>query len=294
MTSLVYQGVPIRDRNEMLCLTDMWRATGSDPSKRPVIWRGLPGKGEFIEHIALSLKVKEFDLFEIERGRKGVTWAQWQIAFAYAHYLSPEFYAWCNEAARDRMEGKAGPILPATLTAIGNVVCNVVHRELEPVHQGMADIRRDQQEIRCEIVDMKGNLIEVVERVNKLAKPAKFSKWARKQFVYVVHKRYTGLCPCCWKVKIVDEHGREIDTKSSHTDHFHGPENNKVQDGWLVCASCNYRLFRDPAFKEKAKPHFKVFQDHRFEFFGNGKHQSPRKQRQSKTVSDSKQYQMKF
>src|SRR5262245_12592921 len=109
MQELVYQGVPIGARQEMLCLTDMWRATGSDPSKRPVIWKELPGKSEFIEHIALSLKVKEFDLFEIERGRNGGTWAYWQVAFAYAHYLSPEFYAWCNEVVRDRMEGKLGP-----------------------------------------------------------------------------------------------------------------------------------------------------------------------------------------
>jgi hypothetical protein len=33
-----YLGTRIRERGEMLCLTDMLRAAGSDASKRPVEW----------------------------------------------------------------------------------------------------------------------------------------------------------------------------------------------------------------------------------------------------------------
>ena len=46
-------------------------------------------------------------LFRVTRGRNGATWAHWQIALAYAKYLSPDFHMWCNEVVRERMEGKS-------------------------------------------------------------------------------------------------------------------------------------------------------------------------------------------
>lgn len=99
---LVYSDTSIGERGEMLCLTDMWRAAGADPSKRPIDWQRQDNPREFIEFIASTLKVSQDHLLSSEAGRNGGTWAHWQIGMVYAKYLSPEFHAWCNETSRAR------------------------------------------------------------------------------------------------------------------------------------------------------------------------------------------------
>lgn len=47
----------------------------------------------FISLIAANLKQPEMAVWHAQRGRHGSgTWAHWQIALAYAKYLSPEFH----------------------------------------------------------------------------------------------------------------------------------------------------------------------------------------------------------
>lgn len=106
MNTLAFRGAVIRDRNEHLCLTDMWKAAGRPENKAVADWRKLPGCERFVEHIAAAYNVGLSHVFDTERGRSGGTWSHWQIALAYAQYLSPEFHAWCNEVVRAHMEGR--------------------------------------------------------------------------------------------------------------------------------------------------------------------------------------------
>lgn len=109
--SLSYDGAAIRDDGEMLCLTDMWKAHGSDPAKRPANWLQRDSSQEFIAFVAESKEVQIPHLLRKQGGNPrtgegGAMWAHWQIAFAYAKWISPAFHAWCNEAARERMRGR--------------------------------------------------------------------------------------------------------------------------------------------------------------------------------------------
>lgn len=133
---LAFNGNAIRDRGDMLSLTDMWKAGGSDPAKAPAQWQRLAQAEEFIEHVGLIVGNSHNNL--IETGKRRGTFAHWQIALAYAKYLSPEFHMWCNTVVRERMEGKP----PAASTAItemsadmrkvlGGIVKSVVHSEIE-------------------------------------------------------------------------------------------------------------------------------------------------------------------
>ena len=97
---LTYNGRPIRERGEMLSLTDMWRAAGGEDSKRPSDWLALPATVEFVSHISDMDNAEISGIIQTERGRNGGTWAHWQIGMAYAKYLSPEFHAWCNQVVR--------------------------------------------------------------------------------------------------------------------------------------------------------------------------------------------------
>lgn len=112
LTSLNYNGAIIRDRGEMLSLTDMWKAAGGDDAKRPSEWLRQEATKEFVEIVAASNVGQNH--ISTRRGNNGGTYAHWQIGLAYAKYLSPEFHMWCNQVVRERMEGKAATtVIPA-------------------------------------------------------------------------------------------------------------------------------------------------------------------------------------
>lgn len=102
--ALVYNGEVISSKDEMLSLTDMWRAAGSDPNKKPVIWLRSEQSTQFVDHIAKNLKVIPDHLVKTSRGgRRPGTWAHWQVAISYAQYLSHEIHAWANSVIREKM-----------------------------------------------------------------------------------------------------------------------------------------------------------------------------------------------
>ena len=98
----------IRDRGDMVSLTDMWKAAGEPDGRGPSDWRALSSSIEFANHVGMILNAGKSgnELFKVNRGgRSPGTFAHWQIALAYAKYLSPEFHMWCNEVVRSYMEG---------------------------------------------------------------------------------------------------------------------------------------------------------------------------------------------
>ena len=246
LPALIYNDTPINSLSEMLCLTDMWRAAGSDPSKRPADWARKEG-AEFLAFIAENLNMPLEHIWTSERGRDGGTWAHWQPGLAYAKYLSTEFHAYCNGVIRTHMEqsGKTGTSL-ITLEAIGGLF----DQKLVPV---------------CERIErVEGNLIVLRERVDNIVPRRDFSKETREQFNYTVLRRYNRECPCCRNVVVIDDSGCRL--PGTNYDHFRGRELNGPDDGWLVCSRCNLKL-RDAVFKNSKIRHFDVFQDNRRALF---------------------------
>lgn len=112
---IFYGDVQVRnDAQGFISLNDMWVAAGCPEGKRdPRRWKDEAGQ-EFIDHIAKSLNVRIADIYKTTRGKFGGTWAHWQIALAYAKYLSPEFHAWANQVIKDRIEEDRSPDLGIT------------------------------------------------------------------------------------------------------------------------------------------------------------------------------------
>lgn len=112
-------GSRISLKGEMVSLTGLWKAAGSDPSKQPAKWRDLPSTQEFSAHIAdVVLRKSEDEIFSVTRGgaTRGATFAHWHIAMAYARYLDPAFAVRCNEIVRAHMERSIAPAgFPAEL-----------------------------------------------------------------------------------------------------------------------------------------------------------------------------------
>jgi hypothetical protein len=102
---LVYEGTRISAKNEMLSLTDMWKAAGSPNNREPFNWARKEG-APFIEAVVVTHNLTGSQVMNMKSGKGGGTWAHWQIAMAYAKYLDPKFHMWCNTIVRSHMEGR--------------------------------------------------------------------------------------------------------------------------------------------------------------------------------------------
>lgn len=90
-------------------LTDMWRAADGRRSQAPNFWLDQEGTKRFMESLRKKLNATEDCILETKQGKGGGTWGHYQLALAYAKYLSPEFHIWCNEVVKERIENEGVP-----------------------------------------------------------------------------------------------------------------------------------------------------------------------------------------
>lgn len=100
-TKMILGGTPIRTNDaSLVSLTDIYaaaEAAGCAEGKRdPRRWKLQDGAG-FIEVVAGTLNVPLRDIYSATKGKGGGTYAHWQIALAYAKYLSPKLHMQVNE-----------------------------------------------------------------------------------------------------------------------------------------------------------------------------------------------------
>lgn len=136
MSILIYNNIAIRDRGDMLNLTDMWRAAGSPENKRPAQWRRLPDTERRIRHLMATENVGKSHIISGERGRNGETVAHWKLALEYAEDLSDGFWSWAKDAVRAHMEerslGPTGGLSPEIIDAID--------KRVRPLETMVADV----------------------------------------------------------------------------------------------------------------------------------------------------------
>jgi hypothetical protein len=95
--SMDFNGQQIRSKDGLICLTDLWKASGKPKGKLdPRLWKKYTGE-QFIDSVAKKLNVSTQNIYKTKRGRGGGTYAHWQIALAYAKYLSHELHMHVNE-----------------------------------------------------------------------------------------------------------------------------------------------------------------------------------------------------
>jgi len=91
---LSYQGQRINVKDEMLCLTDFWTALGRPKNKSAPQWLSLPQTVNLIMRLEAGMKDPHPLIETIE---KSGTFAHWQIALAYAKFLSADLEMHINE-----------------------------------------------------------------------------------------------------------------------------------------------------------------------------------------------------
>jgi hypothetical protein len=257
-TALIYRDTPIRDRDEMLCLTDMWRAAGGDESKRPAKWLAQEGPQEFVRYIADNLNIPVGDIAIGERGgRDPATWAHWQVGLYYGQYLSPEFRMYCNEVIRRHFEQRHAGGLPAQIEL---KLIDALERRVD-----RHEVRLDQHEnilmdTHRLAVETHGNVIAVKrwQEQTRLPKPRRFSEEDERSCYLVIHLEFRGLCPIDRTTRLTDDKGRRL-SGVSDLDHWHGPQYNRIENAFPVSLAVHRKLTEDPKFREAHMPTFQHF-----------------------------------
>jgi hypothetical protein len=83
-----------QDAEGRLSLNDLYHLAGDESKRDPRRWTSEAGKS-FIEHV--SQNVQNMDILKSKRGKGGGTFAHWQIALAYAKYLSHDLHEQVNK-----------------------------------------------------------------------------------------------------------------------------------------------------------------------------------------------------
>jgi len=107
-----YNGIQIAfEGKEKISLTDLWKAAGSERTSAPNFWIEQEENQRFIGTIAKSLNATLDCIIKTKRGKGGGTWSHWQIALAYAKYLSPELHMFVNQCFMERLQEENNPEL---------------------------------------------------------------------------------------------------------------------------------------------------------------------------------------
>jgi len=113
----------IHHEGDMVCLTDLWRESGSPQGKTPNDWIRQDSSQQLIEMVECILFPKsntvlnrnvDNHIVKTKRGGKGGgggTYAHKQIALAYAKYLDPKLHVLVNEVFFQRVEEEKNPEL---------------------------------------------------------------------------------------------------------------------------------------------------------------------------------------
>ena len=263
ISTLSYQGTPVRLRGTMLNLTDMWRAAGRPEDRRPADWLALeetlrfrayadahwteldepvaPGAG-----LAGIWSIDTDGLVAVAGGQGGGTWAHWQLALPYARHLSPAFHLWCNTAVRAAMERPAPQAAADPDPLLSHLTQHFrdLHRRFDTIDRHAADLM---------FLALSGQELVLGQR-------REFSALSRTILTRVAAAEpYGGQCPCCGRARVLAEDNRPV--TGAEFDHFFHRGLNRPEHGWLVCAACHGELTYGGYLTRFARiPEFRAFQ----------------------------------
>jgi hypothetical protein len=181
-----YENHPINRRGDLLNLTEMWVANGRSENQRPAQWLRLPSTRNFLQRLESAVGLSHNSLLVTERGhsegRDNSTWAHWQLALVYAHYLSPDFYIWCNELVHNAMQCFGGPDTgPAKRTSVlFEEAFGHIHRRIDVLAQySMTNLL-----LTAAVQKLPGKRLEFGDRAKRII------------CAVVAGEIFDGQCPC--------------------------------------------------------------------------------------------------
>jgi len=96
---------------EMVNINQLHVASGKKRTQSPSFWLKQDGTLQLTESIGKKYNATQDCIIETKRGKGGYTMVHWQLALAYAKYLSPEIHLQVNQVFKERAEEIIDPEL---------------------------------------------------------------------------------------------------------------------------------------------------------------------------------------
>jgi hypothetical protein len=145
--------------DEEMSLTELWKASGKSRGHNPTEWARREGT-EFIANLKTNTSVRR-NLIRTERGRKGGTFAHWQIGMEYARYLSPELAAVCNQIVKDFVEANPelaqSVIARASQAGVAMIATTAIDHTMDP--QALENIK-SRVNAKLNVLDLASEMVE--------------------------------------------------------------------------------------------------------------------------------------
>lgn len=244
--AFVFEGVPVYGEADFMSLTDLWRAAGSPPNKRPAEW--LRGEGrEFVEHVS-GMVGTHTALVSTEAGGRenGATWGYWEIALGYATDLNPALRRYVYQVFRHFIEGRLHADTPETEAEIDASLKDAGPAAGEMLAM-FAALNAEIKGLRGEIVELRGKYptideiqIAVDETVAKLrtAQRKRPTKLVQEAARWVIKTYYGSKCPACRTAVILNNEGGVLPgVELDH--HQDDATKTNVDTVWLLCKACH-------------------------------------------------------
>jgi len=245
------QEIKFNKANEMVNITNLWRAYGRPENKQPFEWLRQGFTGEIIKTIKTGLKpVLETDVIRKEPGRYGGTWAHRLIAMEYARYLDVKFALWCNENIFKLME-------------IGHVILDqqCANMELSEMalrmaeKQGKAIGKEVGKKVYSAIRDeFNPKIIHLEKRVSGLERGVK-----TKQIPAIVKNKHIKILEyeCGMRCPATN---RRLERHEIEFDHFHDPDKATIYNTWPIHKELNRAFTYEHDSRENYVPEFRRYQ----------------------------------
>lgn len=269
--SLLYQGKIIHERDEMLSLTDMWRAAGGNDSKRPADWLNQSATKEFVSYMESTASDNGSELIQaLNENGTWNTWAHWQIAMAYAKYLSPEFHKWCNDVVKSHMEGRNVPIqATSAVIAISETAymksMSILTGGLQAILEGQQKTAVRVESLECDVGYLKNAVNGLRGEICTLSQKRRRIKDSVKSEIANAIMKMGGKCPCCGITTVIDQNGIN---RFTEWDHFYQNSLATAEHVWLICKPCHAELTRGQVQRGQRQIEFNAFQAKRLRLPG--------------------------
>ncbi|WP_029461240.1 KilA-N domain-containing protein [Solidesulfovibrio alcoholivorans] len=99
-------GQAVKTNDEMVSLTDLWKANGGGEKKKPRRWLEAESVQDLIKALAKKEGVRKSSLLKVKKGVG--TYGHWQLALAFAKWLSPEMHMAANAVFRGYVNADPG------------------------------------------------------------------------------------------------------------------------------------------------------------------------------------------
>jgi hypothetical protein len=259
-----YNGNAVRCRSVngvlFLSATDMCQAAGKRWNK----YNANQQTQEFIAKLSEDLRCPNSGIVISLKGGQGEqgTWVHEDLAYHLAMWCSPEFQLWCIRQIKALTQGKPvhREIAEAHVDTMGllNRVAELLHSQAsESYARDMRiEVKFDKhaEEVRNEFSNVHQRLDEIQTRRN-------LSEATKANHCRIVSIFYSGKCPCCQDVRIIDECGFKIPNILEY-DHWLSKTQPGLSQTWPVCKSCNTELKKQDV-KAAARSFFETYQKRR-------------------------------